>query len=160
MHIGSSAGDSFAGMLPSSGPTTVRVYMMRSAARRNEAAVFRLSVSVAGLASHLPSEPRPPAAGRPPAVGRPSATANIPCARFRGQPTAQCASAVYRSGNGNATMITTFPGGGRRTIHWSRGRPTSSDGQGALRFSRNGDITMITIGAERFEVVDAFIFGG
>lgn len=48
IFIGSLAGDSFAGRLPKDGEYTVRVYLMRNAARRNEASRYEIDVAVTG----------------------------------------------------------------------------------------------------------------
>lgn len=45
--IGSTQGNQFEGPLPATGDHTVRVYMMRSAARRNETANYRLEMIIA-----------------------------------------------------------------------------------------------------------------
>ncbi len=51
IHIGSTSGNQFTGTLPSDGDYKVRLYLMRSAARRNEKADYTLSVSITGAAS-------------------------------------------------------------------------------------------------------------
>lgn len=48
IHIGSSAGNEFAGELQTGGPYTIRVYLMRNAARRNESTQYTLDVGVSG----------------------------------------------------------------------------------------------------------------
>lgn len=48
MFNGSIAGNQYEGTLPKSGDYKVRVYMMRSAARRNEVANFRLEMIITG----------------------------------------------------------------------------------------------------------------
>lgn len=48
MFIGSSSGDSFDVILPSSGDYRIQVYLMRNAARRGEAADYALTVAVTG----------------------------------------------------------------------------------------------------------------
>jgi hypothetical protein len=48
IHIGSSAGNEFSTDLKTSGEYTIRVYLMRNAARRNEGATFTLDVGVSG----------------------------------------------------------------------------------------------------------------
>ncbi|MGR5061415.1 hypothetical protein [Photobacterium sp. DNB22_13_2] len=48
MFNGSINGNQFEGTLPSSGDYKIRVYMMRSAARRNEVAQYRLEVIIDG----------------------------------------------------------------------------------------------------------------
>jgi hypothetical protein len=45
MFIGSSSGNEFNGMIPSSGDYQINLYLMRSAARRNKVANFSLTVS-------------------------------------------------------------------------------------------------------------------
>ncbi|MEI4470139.1 SH3 domain-containing protein [Frigidibacter sp. MR17.24] len=52
LHIGSIAGETFAGALPGPGPYRVRVYLMRSAARRGETSGYRLTVT------RIPPPPR------------------------------------------------------------------------------------------------------
>jgi len=51
MHIGSSAGSRYEGVLPSDGDYKIDVYLMRNAARRNETAAYNLSVSITGVTS-------------------------------------------------------------------------------------------------------------
>jgi hypothetical protein len=48
LFVGSSAGNRFAGTLPTSGDYRIRVYLMRAAARRGETASYRLTVKIGG----------------------------------------------------------------------------------------------------------------
>jgi hypothetical protein len=48
MFIGSTSGNQYEGKLPKSGNYKIRVYMMRSAARRDEVAKYRLEITVTG----------------------------------------------------------------------------------------------------------------
>ncbi|HUM91942.1 MAG TPA: hypothetical protein PLM32_11285, partial [Candidatus Competibacter sp.] len=48
--VGSTEGNRFEGNLAKSGEQTIRVYLVRSAARRNETARYRLKVAIAGTA--------------------------------------------------------------------------------------------------------------
>ena len=48
MYIGSISGNSFSGVIPSSGDYRISVYLMRNAARRNETSSYSLSVQIAG----------------------------------------------------------------------------------------------------------------
>lgn len=62
--IGSTRGNWFEGSLPESGTYTIRVYMMRAAARRDEVADYRLSISITGRQATRPQRPsRPPEGG-------------------------------------------------------------------------------------------------
>lgn len=53
--IGSNEGNHFEGNLPESGDYTVRIYLMRSAARRGESANYSLEIAIAA-ADDVPSE--------------------------------------------------------------------------------------------------------
>ena len=46
MFVGSTSGNQFEGRLPASGDYKVRVYLMRSAARRDEIANYRLEMII------------------------------------------------------------------------------------------------------------------
>jgi hypothetical protein len=46
MFVGSTSGNQFEGTLPANGDYKVRVYLMRSAARRDEAAKYRLEMVI------------------------------------------------------------------------------------------------------------------
>ncbi len=46
MFIGSTKGNSFTGILPEKGTYTIQVFMMRSAARRNETAKYQLHIGI------------------------------------------------------------------------------------------------------------------
>jgi hypothetical protein len=48
LFVGSTSGDHFEGSLPKSGDYRIRVYLMRAAARRHEAASYRLDIRIEG----------------------------------------------------------------------------------------------------------------
>lgn len=48
MFVGSTSGNQYEGTLPASGDYKIRVYMMRSAARRDEVADYRLEMIISG----------------------------------------------------------------------------------------------------------------
>lgn len=62
--VGSSEGNTFSGKLPTTGAWTIRVYLMRAAARRGEGAPVRLAVRLAGTSTA--------AGAAAPAQGQPS----------------------------------------------------------------------------------------
>jgi hypothetical protein len=64
IFIGSTSGNRYEGTLPADGTYTIRVYLMRSAARRNETASYALEVGVSGGAKKAAAGP---AAAQPPA---------------------------------------------------------------------------------------------
>lgn len=57
MFIGSTNGNQFEGTLPKSGAYKIRVYMMRSAARREEVANYRLEMIITGAPQKAGSSP-------------------------------------------------------------------------------------------------------
>jgi hypothetical protein len=52
IHIGSTAGNEFAGTLGADGTYTAQVYLMRSAARRNETCKFSINFEISGAAGN------------------------------------------------------------------------------------------------------------
>ncbi len=100
----------------------------------------------------------------PSTVSLPAAEAvavDISCARYIGQPMTRCAAAVARMAEDAADVTVTWPDGGARLLRFRSGKPESSNARGALRATREGDLNMIRVGAsERFEILDALVFGG
>jgi hypothetical protein len=76
MFIGSTSGTQYEGTLPATGDYKIRVYMMRSAARRNEVANYRLEMIVSGQGSsssvgnstQTPIPANPPASSSEPTI--------------------------------------------------------------------------------------------
>jgi len=86
----------------------------------------------------------------------------VPCAQALGQPMGQCEFAVSRAGGGYATVVVDWPDGSSRAIYFRRGRPTGSDASGEAGFDarQEGDLHLIRIGDERYEIPDAVVLGG
>lgn len=85
--------------------------------------------------------------------------AEIPCARYVGQPMARCEVRVLRLAADDADITVAWPDGGERLIRFRGGQPDSTNGRGAFRFSREAELNLIRIGAgERFEILDALPF--
>jgi hypothetical protein len=160
---GSVSQNQFEGVLPDNGTYRVRVYMMRSAARRNESASYRLEVAIGGAAAAQSPTP-PPTADAKVAGTDFNATGNLPCAMGGGQPTASCAFGVKRQGPGKGLVTVTKPDGGKRTIFFDQGRATGYDAsqadKAAFKATRQSDLTTVHIGDERYEIPDAVINGG
>ena len=158
MFIGSTSGNQFEGVAPASGDYRVRVYLMRSAARRNETANYRLEMIATGG-----GDGAPPGDALVPGTSY-HATGDVPCAVGAGRPTGRCPFGVTREGNGSGIVIITKPDGRTRAIFFENGRATGYDmsqaDPGEFGASRNGDLTIVTIGDERYEIPDAVIFGG
>lgn len=142
--------------LPTSGDYRIQVYLMRSAARRNETAKYTLTVGVSGATASTGS------ADAKVAGTKYNATADISCAIGAGAPLGRCKAGVLRFPGGEATVEITLPGGGQRHIYFEKGRATSSDARsGAFSATKSGDLNQIRIGnTERYEFPDALVLGG
>ena len=89
----------------------------------------------------------------------------VKCAEHAGQPMRQCQAAVARDPGGTATVVITRPDGRKRFVFFENGNPLSADlsqadGNMEFRGSKRGDVYYIQAGNERYEIVEAFIFGG
>lgn len=95
----------------------------------------------------------------PPARGF-DATAEIPCARYVGQPMTRCEAGAVRLADGSADVTIAWPDGGRRVIRFRNGEPEGTDSRGEFRFTREANLNMIRVGlSERFEITDSLPFG-
>jgi hypothetical protein len=160
--VGSNSGNYFEGELTQSGDQTIRVYLYRNAARRGETARYRLKVAIAG-AGHGRESPAHSRDAKVPGTGY-HATGDIPCSMGHGQPTGSCSFGVKREGSGSGVVTVTKPDGRTRAIFFDRGRATGYDRSqadpGEFSASKQGDLSIIRIGRERYEIPDAVIFGG
>lgn len=161
MFNGSVSQNQYEGTLPASGDYKIRVYMMRSAARRNEVAHYRLEMIVDGAgqpAVHAPSRDAKVAGTDFHATG------NIPCSMSKGQPTGSCAFGVKREGNGSAMVTVTKVDGSKRVIFFENGRAIGYDQSqadtGKFKAEKDADLNVIHIGDERYEIPDAVVQGG
>lgn len=89
----------------------------------------------------------------------------VPCAQGTGAPMTDCAMGVARDGSGSATVVVTKPDGVKRVLFFTDGAFVSSDTShagGGFQSSatREGDLTLIRVDDERYEIPDAVIFGG
>jgi hypothetical protein len=160
MFNGSTSENQFEGVLPESGDYKIRVYMMRSAARRNEVAKYRLEMVITGVGEKtgaVTGDAKVPGTNY-------HATGNVPCSMGGGQPTGSCPFGVTREGNGSGTVTVTKPDGRTRAIFFQKGKPISADvsqaDPGEFHASREGDLSIVHIGKERYEIPDSVIFGG
>ncbi len=158
---GSVSQNQYEGTLVKSGDYKVRVYMMRSAARRNEVSKYRLEIIVDGTERSTAQTPSHDA--KVPGTDY-HATGNITCVMAKGKPTGICAFGVIREGNGSATITITKEDGGPRVIYFENGRATGYDKSpavsGEFKVKKEEDLNIITIGEERYEVPDAIPIGG
>jgi hypothetical protein len=153
-------GSNFKGMLPDDGDYVVRVYLMRSAARRNEKSDYTLTIGVTG-------KPLAPLAASKDALvsgSRFHATGTIPCTPPFAVAPGQCEASVVRRGSDGTGTVELRVKGQRdaiRRILFVAGKPVAADAPEPITFSRQGDDTLIRIGSdERYTIPDALVLGG
>lgn len=93
------------------------------------------------------------------------ASGQLPCAQDAGQPMAMCDYSVARAGGGYATVVVSKPDGGKRALHFSLGIPigadtSQADGFGKFKAEREGNLHIIRVGDERYQVSEAIVVGG
>lgn len=154
----------YEGVLPKSGDYKIRVYMMRSAARRNEVANYRLEMIITESGDRSSTSGSSPENDALVEGTNYNATGEIPCGITTGQPTGSCTFGVTREGNGTGIVTVTKPDGGTRAIFFENGEATGYDmseaDSGKFSVEKQGDLSLIRIGQERYEIPDAVIFGG
>jgi hypothetical protein len=153
-------GDPYSGMLPADGDYKVRVYLMRSAARRNATSTFTLTVGLTGKAlPALPATQDALVAGT-----HYHATAQIQCVAMPyGDKTFKpCDAGVIRRGNdGTATVEISLGAAGTRRILFVQGQAVASDSREKMPSARQGDVTTVTFeSGESHQIPDALVSGG
>lgn len=148
----------FDGIVPSPGDMRVRVYLYRAAARRNEVANYQLTISITDKASDAGPSGDALVSGT-----NFHATGDLPCTAAQSV-SARCAFGVRREGGGSGWVQITRPNGAKRTIFFEQGKAVRFDESEADRapFSarKEGDDTIVRVGAEAYVIPDAIIFGG
>jgi len=93
------------------------------------------------------------------------ARSTVKCAQHKGDSMKQCNAKVSREAGGNATVIVTRPDGRTRAIFFENGKAIGADlsqADGSMHFkaTKHGDNYHIEAGNERYEIVEAIVFGG
>jgi len=161
IFIGSTSGNDWTGPLPTDGEYTVRVYLMRSAARRSETADYTLNVGINGSAATSAALGAAPA-GDAKVKGTPyHATGKVPCSMgSASQGSAQCDFGVIRGKPGNAEVQVTPPGGFKRVLNFAGGTVTSDAGA-KVKASKSGDEWSVEVNDyEHYRIPEAVISGG
>lgn len=151
---GSVSENQYEGTLPATGDYKIRVYMMRSAARRNEVAKYGLEIIISGAAKGGASHDARVAGTDY------HATAQIRCVAEPGKPMSACNAGVKRVAGGGTVHVST-PDGGSRVITFSNGKVSATDANAPFKVERRDDWTIVRIGAvEVYEIPDALVYGG
>jgi len=88
------------------------------------------------------------------------ATGFVPCSASAGKPMRQCPFGVIREGPGNAGIWIAVGDGEERQILFEGGSPVAKGSAETLRFEKTGDLFLIRVGDERFEIPEAAVSGG
>ena len=160
---GSTLGNTWSGTLPVDGDYRIRVYLMRSAARRGEKAAYTLTVGITGHAAQAP-------AGDAKVAGTPyHATGTVPCSVGTDpKGSAQCSFGVIRQGNGRAEVHVAELGfdvklhkDRIRVLRFTPNSVTSTDPAEKVTFERRGDNWDVVVrGFYYYTIPDAVIVGG
>lgn len=161
IFIGSTSGNEWTGSLPSDGEYTVRVYLMRSAARRNETANYTLTVGITGKGAPVAALGSAPASDAKVKGTSYHATGQVPCSMGDApKGSAQCDFGVIRGKSRNAEVHITPPGGLKRVLTFM-GDTVSADGDGKVKATKHGDIWSIDVNDyEHYQIPEAVIVGG
>lgn len=160
VFVGSTGGSNWGGKLDAGGEYTIRVYLMRNAARRRETAHFTLTVGIEGNASSV-GLGRAPAGDARVAGTRYHATGAIPCSMGDAAPgSSQCEFGVIRGRPGNAEVHITPPGGFERVLTFTGGKVSASGGA-SVKAARKGDDWLVDVNDyEHYRIPEAVILGG
>lgn len=162
---GDTSGNAWTGTLPVDGDYRVRVYLMRSAARRNEVANYTLTVGITGG----PVGQRHSGDARF-AGNSFHATGNVPCSVGPDpKGSAQCSFGVIRGGPGNAEVHLAPPGFDvklhpdkvEEVLTFTGNTVTSANPQHKVTAEKQGDEWSIGVNDFRFYIIpEAVILGG
>jgi hypothetical protein len=160
IFVGSTSGNDWTGPLEADGEYTVRVYLMRSAARRNETANFTLSVGVTGRPTGAAALGTAPASDAKVKGTGYHATGPLPCAMGNApMGSTQCEFGVIRGKPGNAD-VHIKPAGGLARVLSFRGNAVTS-GSDKVKASMSGGMWTIEVNDyEHYQVSESVISGG
>ena len=157
MYIGSIEGPRFHGKLPADGTYVILVYMMRSAARRNETADYKLDLEIDSQ-THSAVTP----GTKDEAQARVyNASGILPCSAGEPSFRRDCPFQVKRH-PGGATIWARKPLSekGERVLFFQNNRFTSDD-DSPLNWQRQGDNWWLAAGGQEYYLIpDAVIYGG
>ena len=96
--------------------------------------------------------------------GQFDARGDIPCSEGGGK-MRQCAFEVARESGGSATVKVVLPSGKTRFIYFEKGKAlgadlSQADGDMTFKAKKEGDVFKIRTGKERYEIIEAVVFGG
>ncbi|MFC5578864.1 hypothetical protein ACFPOA_12680 [Lysobacter niabensis] len=157
--IGSTSGNTYRAMLAKSGTYTIRVYLMRSAGRRNEVAAYTLKFAIAGKAASGMGAAR---ANDAKVKGTPyHATGQVQCSMGSAPARpAWCELGVIRGRMGYAEVHVTPHGGLERVLMFAGDKVTSTQGNKVVDTKRGDEWQIIVNDREHYVIPEAVVVGG
>jgi hypothetical protein len=159
LFVGSSSGDRYSGKLDRDGEYTVRVYLMRAAARRKESTSYTLTIALADVAADKSASSV--------ALGplKYDASGNVKCSAGTASLDRQCGFRVVRDrAVGSAEIWIVNPVSAKETrfrvLYYADRKFTSND-KSDLAWQRQDDNWWVSVNGKEFYLIpDALIFGG
>lgn len=155
MFVGSVEGNDFSSVLSDTGDYTIRVYLMRSAARRDETMDYSLSVAITGAATDAVRPGDAKVAGT-----AFHATGSLPCSRLpdrRGN--GQCKFGVVRGDQGSADIHVTSLGGETLVLSVAGSTIQTRNPNNRLTYHKQEDEWAVAINDDYFVVPEEVVFG-
>ena len=162
-YNGSTSDNQYEGTLPAKGEYKIRVYQMRSAARRNEIAHYNLEIILTNTDDQKKTSQSASSQSDAVVQGtKKKATDKIVCIVAKGKPKSFCSFKVTREGKKSSIFTITRPDGSIRAIFFENGKAVGADVSQAdpAEFSakKKGNLNIIRVGDEHYEIPDAVIF--
>lgn len=150
IFIGQNDGNKCSIVLPSTGTYKIRVYQMRSAARRGEKASYSLSVSIPASSKSVDAK-----------VSGTNYNATGELRAAIGSTSKSAKFGVIRL-NGGAEVHATLPGKSKRIFVFSQGEWSCKSANCKLNFAKisSDEWELIVNNSEKYYIPDAVIFGG
>jgi hypothetical protein len=158
LFVGSSDGNEWTGTLPADGEYKLRVYLMRSAARRNETANYTLTVGITGTPNAVDLGKAPASDAKVKGTHY-HATGPLPCQMGKDKPM-QCEFGVIRGKPGNAEVHITPPGGLKRVLTFMGDKVTTNPGEKVKAVKQGYDWSVEVNDYEHYTIPEAVISGG
>jgi hypothetical protein len=164
IFIGSSSGNEFSGDLKASGVYTIRVYLMRNAARRNESVNYTLDVGVSGAARPAGAAAGATTAATNAGPAKWDASGTVKCSLGNDKFDRQCGFRVVRDLPKQAADIwignVASGESDYRFLHYANEAFTTNDSL-KLAWQRKDDNWWVSVnGKEFYFIPDALIHGG
>ncbi len=164
-YNGSTNDNQYEGIIPTNGEYKIRVYQVEDTARPNKIANYNLEIIITNVDDTQKTSQSGSSENDAAVQGtKITATDKIPCIVAKGQPKGDCSFRVTREGKGNGIVTITKPDGSLRTIFFKNGKAVGADvsqtDPAEFSAKKEGDLNVIRVGDEYYEIPDAVISKG